>query len=321
MKHAVVTGGAGFIGSHLVHKLYRTGWQVTVIDDLSSGKRSNLEGMPEGVAGAGKVTLVEGTVLDPGLLNACLAGVDLVFHLAALVSVPGSIKDPLATHSVNLTGTLNVLQAAAEGGAGKVVFFSSAAVYGDTEINPQREDLATRPLSPYAVTKLAGEYYGSVFTSVHQLPVVCIRPFNVFGPGQPPDSPYASVIPLFISNVLQGKSPVIFGDGLQTRDFIYVKDVVAAAVLTAERGAPGVYNVGTGQAVTVTQLAEMVLSVIGSPLQPTYREERPGDIKHSRADVTRLNGLGFKPGFTFGQGIEETVRHLRQELRVPSLPA
>ncbi|MFA5309042.1 MAG: SDR family oxidoreductase [Dehalococcoidales bacterium] len=304
MKKVLVTGGAGFIGSHLSRELRERGYRVTILDDLSTGKKENIRGLLDN---AGDVQFVQDSILNSVLLLKLMAGVDYVFHLAAVASVPASIRDPLASHAVNLTGTLNVLQAAVTSRVRKVVLFSSAAVYGDTPVMPQREDMLPMPLSPYAVTKLAGEYYCDVFKKAYRLDTVSLRFFNVYGPRQDPNSQYAAAIPKFITKVLSGQAPVIFGDGGQTRDFIFVRDAAAAAILAAESDAAGVYNVGMGQTVTVNELVRLILDINGKKLEPIYQAARPGDILHSRADTSRLRALGFQPGFNLEKGLRETV--------------
>jgi len=227
MKHAVVTGGAGFIGSHLVHELAVRGYRVTVIDDLSTGKMENIEQVLAQPPQGSFIKFVQDSVTDLSVLQALFRDVDYVFHLAAIASVPRSVEDPIISHEVNLTGTLNVLRAAEQNKVKKVVYISSSAVYGDTPTLPQSEDMVPAPQSPYAVTKLAGEQYCKVFQEVYNLNTIGLRYFNVYGPRQDPDSEYAAVIPKFITRALEGKAPIIFGTGEQTRDFVFVKDAVA----------------------------------------------------------------------------------------------
>src|SRR5438128_539172 len=246
----LVTGGAGFIGSHIAERLVRDGHRVRVLDDFSSGKEANLESF------LGAVEIIQGDIRDVRLLNEASKGVDIVFHEAALGSVPRSVADPLSTHEVNITGTLNVLLAAREAGVKRVVYASSSSVYGETPVLPKREEMTPQPLSPYALSKLVGEHYASVFKHVYNFEVVSLRYFNIFGPRQDPESQYAAVIPRFITALLDGKSPVVYGDGLQSRDFTFVDNVVNANLLAAEaEGAAGqAFNVACGGRYTLLDL-------------------------------------------------------------------
>jgi UDP-glucose 4-epimerase len=306
MVRAVITGGAGFIGSHLASELAGRGYQVIILDDLSTGKKENIESLLAS-SRAGSVRFIQDSVTNLPMLRTLFLSVDYVFHLAAIASVPGSIRDPLSSHEVNLTGTLNVLLAAKENKVKKVVCISSAAVYGDTPVLPQREDMLPNPQSPYAVTKLAAEYYCKVFQEVYNLKTVCLRFFNVYGPRQDPNSQYAAVIPKFISAVLEGKAPVIFGDGKQTRDFVCVKDAVEAAITAAVSCATGIFNIGTGEAVTINELTALIIKVTGKDITPVYREARPGDIKHSLADISRARAFGYRPKYSLEEGLKEIV--------------
>ena len=306
MKKAIVTGGAGFIGSHLAERLVELGHQVIIIDDLSSGKMENMDKVLFGK----KAEFVQGSITDPSLLKRLFTDADYVFHLAAVTSVPRSIDNPQASHEVNVNGTLNVLLAARDNSVKKLVLASSAAVYGDTPTLPQTEDMMPRPLSPYAVAKLVGEYYCQVFTRIYNLPTVCLRYFNVYGPRQDVNSPYAAVIPKFIQEVRRGNAPVIFGDGEQTRDFAFVKDVVEANVLAAQSDISGIFNIGGGESVTINRLAALIVELVGSHVKPIYREPRPGDIKYSLADISRASAFGFKPEYNLKQGLAETIRLL-----------
>jgi UDP-glucose 4-epimerase len=295
-KKAVVTGGAGFIGSHLVEKLVSRGYEVTVIDDLSSGKMVNIEP----VLKTSNVIFVRGSVNDLALLQKLFAGVRYVFHQAAIASVAGSIADPRASHETNLTGTLNVLIAARDNRINKVVFASSAAVYGDNHNLPLAENMIPFPLSPYAVTKLAAEYYCHVFTQVYGLPTVCLRYFNVYGPRQDPDSEYSGVIAKFMKKAVSGVPLIIYGDGEQSRDFIFVRDVIEANMLAAENDASGVFNIGKGEAITINRLAQVVLNVTGSEVGIIHVEAKPGEIKHSLADIYKARQIGFEPVHILG---------------------
>jgi UDP-glucose 4-epimerase len=308
MSKAVVTGGAGFIGSYIVKGLLKRGYHVTVIDNLASGRLSNIGP----VLGDKHFVFVRGSILDLASLRRLFSGVDFVFHQAALPSVPRSVKNPRAFHITNTTGTLNVLLAARDNGIKKVIFASSAAVYGDTPTVPVNEDNVPGPRSPYAVTKLTGEYYCNVFQSIYGLKTVCLRYFNVFGPGQDPGSPYAAVIPLFIKNALVGKALVIFGNGEQTRDFAFVKDVAGANILAAESPASGVFNIGSGEAVAIDYLARIIIRLVGNKtVEIKYKEARPGDILHSVADITRASSFGYHPEHSLEEGLRETISALR----------
>jgi UDP-glucose 4-epimerase len=309
MKSVVVTGGAGFIGSHLVRELASKGYRITILDDLSSGKMENIEELltrpPNGTA----IRFVHNSITRLPVLQELFQEVDYVFHLAAIASVPRSVHDPISSHEVNLTGTLNVLQAAKQNNVKKVVYISSSAVYGDTLILPQHEEMLPAPQSPYAVNKLAGEYYCKVFKEVYDLDTAGLRFFNIYGPRQDPKSDYAAVIPKFITSVLEGKPPVIFGTGEQTRDFVFVRDAVNATILAAESDATGIYNIGVGATITIDDLARLVIKVVGKDLEPVYRESRTGDILHSLSDISRARTFGYSPGFSLEEGLEETIRH------------
>lgn len=311
MKSAVVTGGAGFIGSHLADELARRGYRVIILDDLSTGKKENIEGLLAPSPYAGSVQFIQDSVTNLPVLQA-LFQIDYVFHLAAIANVPRSVQEPLSSHNVNMTGTLNVLLAAKENRAKKVVYFSSSAVYGDTITLPQREGMVPNPQSPYAVTKLAGEHYCKVFQDVYSLNTICLRYFNVYGPRQDPNSQYAAVIPKFISRVLKGKVPIIFGNGEQTRDFVFVRDAVAAAILAAESDATGIFNVAVGKQVSINELAQLVLKVAGKVLEPVHQESRPGDIGHSLADISKARAFGYHPRYSLEEGLKEVVRYMER---------
>lgn len=303
MKKAVVTGGAGFIGSHLAEELAGRGYQVIILDDLSTGKEENIAPLLE----KGSASFVQGSVTDLPWLQKLFQGVDLVFHLAAMASVPQSLADPAACHEINLTGTLNVLLAARDGGAKKVVYASSCAVYGDRQTLPLSEDMPPHPQSPYAVTKLAGEYYCQAFQEVYGLPAVCLRYFNVYGPGQDPDSPYAAVIPRFISRAAEVEPLTIYGDGEQTRDFIFVKDAVAAAILATESQAGGIFNIGSGNGTSLNRLAELIIRLSGSDTGIVHQEPRAGDVKHSLADISKAEKLGYNPASSLEEGLRAII--------------
>ena len=299
---ALVTGGAGFIGSHLVDALASRGDRVRVFDDLSTGKRENLR--PD-------ADLVQASVVDRAALDAAMKGVDVVYHLAAVVSVIQCLKDPVGTNEVNVTGTARVLHAAAAAGVRRVVFASSAAVYGDTPVQPKREDHPPDPLSPYAVAKLAGERLGTTIPGVE---FVALRFFNVYGPRQSPDSQYSAVIPIFLRELEAGRPLPIFGDGGQTRDFTFVKDVVTGLMLAGEApGAGGeVFNLATGRAVSVTDMAHALGRAASRPVELEFRPPRAGEILHSLADVDAARRkLSFKARVPLDEGLAEAVRWFR----------
>jgi len=310
MKKVVVTGGAGFIGSHLAEELARRDYRVIILDDLSTGKVENIEDL----LGKENVEFIKGSITDLPLLRELFRGVDYVFHQAALPSVPRSIENPQASHEVNVNGTLNVLLAAKENSLKKVLYTSSSSVYGDIPTLPKKEDMVPHPLSPYAVTKLAGEYYCQVFYQVYGLPTVCLRYFNVYGPRQDPNSQYAAVIPSFIKRALEGNPPIIFGDGEQTRDFTFVKDAVEASILAVESDACGLFNIAQGERITINELARLVTSIVGKNMEPVHQEPRPGDIRHSLADISRARAFGYEPRCSLKEGLRETIRSFQHEM-------
>jgi UDP-glucose 4-epimerase len=304
MSTVIITGGAGFIGSNLSEELLGRGHQVIILDNLSTGRMSNIEPLLEN-RNAG---FVQGSITNLPLLQKIFSGADYVFHQAALPSVPRSVKNPKASHDVNITGTLNVLIAARDNRVKKVVYASSSSVYGDTPTLPKVEDMVPNPLSPYAVTKLAGEYYCKVFNTIYGLNTVGLRYFNVYGPRQDPNSPYAAVIPIFMANALVGKSPVIFGDGEQSRDFTFVKDVAEANILAAEGDATGIFNIGGSSRITLNHLAELIIKLVGnSAVKPVHKTPRPGDILHSLADISRARTFGYNPKYTLEEGLKVTL--------------
>jgi UDP-glucose 4-epimerase len=335
---AVITGGAGFIGSHIAEELLIRGWRVTVIDDLSTGSLENIQHLlasplsdpaesslassPSSLSKLpsssnfdlsaednGKLQFIHGTITDLPFLQKHFSGIDYIFHEAAIPSVPKSVSDPLSSHEANLTGSLNVLLAARDNQVKKVICASSCAVYGDEPTLPKQEDMAPVPLSPYASTKLGMEYYCRVFSDIYHLSTVCLRYFNVYGSRQSPNSDYAAVIPKFIQRVQNGLAPVIFGDGEQSRDFIFVKDVVGANLLAAEGDARGVFNIGSGQRTSLNQLTRTILELCDrKDIPPIYERERPGDIKHSVADIGRAKSFGFVPKYSLCEGLEELLR-------------
>lgn len=303
----LVTGGAGFIGSNIAAALAARGDRVRVLDDLSTGFEANLDGVG--------CEFVRGDLRDPETVNAAVEGCEIVFHLGALPSVPRSIADPVRSNDVNVLGTLNILEAARHGGARRVVFASSSSIYGDQPHPVKSEDLAPRPMSPYAVSKLAAEKYCQVFHGVYGLETVCLRYFNVFGPRQDPDSPYAAVIPIFTRRVMEGLPPLVNGDGLQSRDFTYVDNVVSGNLLAAEApdAAGLVFNIACGGSISVNTLALEIARLLGrEDLEPVHVPGRSGDVRDSRADIGLASRiLGYRPVVDFEEGLRRTVEHLR----------
>lgn len=299
----LVTGGAGFIGSHIVEHFQNTA-EVVVLDNFRSGFRGNLDGLD--------YRLIEGSVTDPAAVRQAVAGVDYVFHLAAMISVPESMSAPQECVEINTQGTLTVLEEAARAGVKKLCLSSSAAVYGDNPVVPKTEDMLPEPKSPYAITKLDGEYYCRMFHDEGRFKTACMRYFNVFGPRQDPKSQYAAAVPIFIDKAFKNEPITIFGDGEQTRDFVYVKDVVAANVyLAGHPDLTGVYNVGYGQSITVNALARKIVELTGSRSEIRYAPVRPGDVKHSRAAADRLSTAGLKLASRFEEGVGETIGYFR----------
>jgi nucleoside-diphosphate-sugar epimerase len=301
---SVVTGGAGFIGTHLVEYLVAQGNDVLVLDNFSTGSREALEHLH------GSVAVLEGDIRDTELLCEALRGADTVFHLAALVSVAQSVAEPQLTYEVNCTGTVGLLEAARLTGVRRVVQASTCAVYGNTQRLPVRESDPTQPLSPYAAAKLGAEQAGQLYSGLYGLETVALRFFNVYGPRQSPTSSYAAVVPRFIATLLAGDQPTIYGDGGQSRDFIFVEDVVGALVAAA--AAPGisgaVLNVGRGEAATVLELASIIAKLVGTPLAPRFEVARSGEVRHSRADPTALaEHTGFRALYDLRAGLARTV--------------
>jgi len=312
MKRVVVTGGAGFIGSHISFELVNRGCHVIMLDDLSTGKLANIEIILE----RPNVEFVQGSITDITLLQRIFKDVYYVFHQAAIPSVPRSIANPHASHDVNVTGTLNVLIAARDNHVKKVIYASSSSVYGDTPTLPKIENMKPNPQSPYALTKLTGEYYCQIFQQVYGIPTVCLRYFNVYGPRQDPDSEYAAVIPKFISSITNGQGPIIFGDGEQSRDFIYIKDVTEANILAAESDATGIFNIGGGESVTINQLAKLCIKMFSNfCVNPIHEEPRLGDIKDSLADITKAKIFGYSPKYDLEEGLYDTIRTFANEAK------
>jgi len=310
MSVCLVTGGAGFIGSHLVEALLDRGHEVRVVDNLSTGNITNLDPVRE------RIDLLIGDLVDPEVARDAIRGVDVVFHQAALASVPRSIADPWATHQACVSGTLNVLMAARDLGVRRVVYAASSSAYGASERLPKRETDPTLPLSPYAVAKLAGEHYCAAFSHVYGLETVRLRYFNVFGPRQSPESQYAAVIPRFIQAMTAGLSPHIHGDGTQSRDFTFIDDVVQANLRAAE--APGVsgrvYNVACGRRTTLLELVAKINALLGTNIEPIHEAPRPGDVRHSQADITQAQAdLGYQPRMDIDGGLARCVEWFQSQ--------
>ncbi|HTL43977.1 MAG TPA: SDR family oxidoreductase [Vicinamibacterales bacterium] len=303
MAHYLVTGGAGFIGSHLAEELLRRGDSVRVVDNLATGRRSNLDQLKG-------IDFLEGDLADLSVAQRATDGCDYVLHQAAIPSVPRSVKDPITSNRANVDGTLNVLVAAREAGVKRVVFAGSSSAYGNTATLPKHEEMPTRPLSPYALQKVIGEEYLKMFTSLYGLETVTIRYFNVFGPRQDPSSPYSGVISVFATALLDNRSPMIFGDGEQTRDFTYVSNVVDGVLRACEApGASGeVINVATGGRISLNELFRTMRRMIGSSVEPKYAEPRAGDVRDSQADIAKAKRLlGYEPTVSFEVGLQRTV--------------
>jgi UDP-glucose 4-epimerase len=295
----LVTGGAGFIGSHLVEHFQGRG-EVRVLDNLRSGFRHNLAGL--------KHEFIEASILDRNAVRSAVRGVDYVFHLAAMISVPESMSKPVECNEINALGTLIVLEEAARAGVKKFILSSSAAIYGDNPVVPKTETMLAEPKSPYAVTKLDGEFYCKMFTAEGRLQTASLRYFNVFGPRQDPNSQYAAAVPIFIDRAVKNLPITIYGDGGQTRDFIYVKDIVAANVFFAtQSAATGVFNVAYGKSITIKELAHTIVALTGSKSEIKHAPERAGDVKHSLAEVKQMHAAGFAPPGNFPDGLKHTI--------------
>ncbi|HXU65451.1 MAG TPA: SDR family oxidoreductase [Polyangia bacterium] len=302
----LITGGAGFIGSSIARALLARGDRVRIIDNFFSGKRENLADI------AGDVELIEGDIRDEDALARAVRGVEVIFHEAAIPSVPRSLADPMASHEANATGTLKVLSAAKKGGVRRVVYAASSSAYGDTPTLPKVETMRPSPLSPYAVAKLAGEHYCSVFAGAYGLETVSLRYFNVFGPRQDPASEYAAVIPRFITAALAGKGVTVFGDGTQSRDFCFIDNTVeanlAAASAPANAVSGGVFNVACGAATSLNDVVKLVADIVGHTVPIAYAQGRVGDVKHSLADITAARErLGYRGAISFAEGLKRTA--------------
>jgi UDP-glucose 4-epimerase len=305
MEKYVITGGAGFIGSHIAEHLSKEGHQVIVLDSLRTGFEYNLNEL--------NIQFEKGDIRDKDLVEDLIKDANGVFHLAALVSVPESLLSIKECIDINTLGTINILEAARKNTNCKVVLSSSAANYGNNPILPKVETMTPEPMTPYAVTKLDGEFYLKMYNDQWNLPTASLRYFNVFGPRQNPQSAYAAAVPIFINKALQNQSLIIYGDGSQTRDFIFVKDIVKANILASKVGNE-TYNVALGHSTSILELAQKIIEITNSKSQIKFLEERPGDIKHSIANPSKFNELGFKPSYTIENALQETIRYYENEL-------
>jgi nucleoside-diphosphate-sugar epimerase len=318
MTRVLVTGGGGFIGSHLVSRLAAEGYEVRVLDNFATGRRENITDL------GSEVELVEGDLQSYERVHTAVRECEVVFHQGALPSVPRSLQDPLTTNAVNVIGTLNVLLASRDSGVRRIVFASSSSVYGATPELPKREDLPVAPISPYAVTKLAGESYCRSFSEAYGLETVTLRYFNVFGPRQDPLSQYAAVIPRFIEAGLDGAELTIYGDGEQSRDFTYIDNVIEANILAmrSASAAGQVFNAACGERITLNHLVKELGSIMGTELTARHVAPRPGEVRHSLADLSRAaEGLGYKPTVSFAEGLARAVAYFREQAGVRSRAA
>lgn len=314
----LVTGGAGFIGSNLSEELVRRGFKVKVIDNLATGNIKNIEGFRS------KIEFIKGDITDLKLLKSVMKDVDFVLHQAAIPSVQRSLEDPVRTNKANVEGTLKVLITARDCNVKRVVYASSCAIYGNSLILPKKEDMPYNPLSPYACTKMIGEYYCKQFSKLYGLDTISLRYFNVFGPKQNPDSQYAAVIPIFIKKILNNQKPVIFGDGTQTRDFIFVEDVIEANILAmkAKRGSGEIINIACGKQFDLNRLVMMLNKILDRKINPFFTKPKPGDIKHSLADISKAKkNLGYKPKISFEEGLKKTVKYYEDKLVASLTPS
>ncbi len=302
----LITGGAGFIGSHIA-EYFQGKAEVRILDNLRSGHLENLNRL--------NVEFIEGDIRDRLAVAAAMQGVDYVFHLAAMISVPESMTKIIECIDINNTGMLIVLEEAAKAGVKKLCFSTSAAIYGDNPEVPKRETMFPEPKSPYAITKLDGEYYCKMFTDTGRLQTACLRYFNVFGPRQDPKSAYAAAVPIFTAKAVANEPLTIFGDGEQTRDFIFVKDIVAANVFMATHEFTGVYNIAYGGRITINDLAKEIIAQTGSSSEIVHLPERAGDVKHSMAAIDKLKATGFRPTYNFAEGMKQTVEFFKNKAK------
>jgi len=309
MSKYLITGGAGFIGSHIVEELVKRGHEVRVVDNFLTGKRENIEPFLD------KIEFIEEDIRDYNTCQRAVHGVNFVLHQAALPSVPRSVEDPLLTNEINVKGTLNLLLASSRAKVKRFVYASSSSVYGDDPHLPKKEEMEGNPLSPYALTKLVGEKYCQVFSRIYDLSTVCLRYFNIFGPRQDPFSQYAAVIPTFINKMLEGEKPAIFGDGEQSRDFTFVANVVEANILASETAnvSGEIFNIGCGEKTTVNSLAAKIGEILSTDIKPIYDKPRPGDIRHSIGDISKARKiLKYEALYTLREGLERAVHWYRE---------
>ncbi len=308
----LITGGAGFIGSNIARRLAGEGESVRIIDNFSTGKRKNIEDI------SSKTELIDGDIRDTETVLKAVKDIDFIIHQAALPSVPRSVKDPITSNEVNVTGTLKLLNAAKDAEIKRFVYASSSSVYGDTPFLPKKEDMPPNPQSPYAVTKLTGEYYCAVFYKVYELPTVSLRYFNVFGPYQDPESQYAAVIPRFINAILNQNNPTVYGDGEQSRDFTFIENVVEANILSCknDRASGKIFNIACGNRYTINKLIAEISAITGINANPVFIESRRGDIKHSLADISSAReAINYKPKVDFKDGLKKTVEWFRNNFK------
>jgi len=309
----IITGGSGFIGSHIVETLLQNNEHIIVLDNLATGKIQNIIPFLENK----NLEFIKGSITDLSLLNKLFKDVDGIFHEGAIPSVQRSVEDPIASNEANITGTLNVLVAARDAGIRKVVFAASSSAYGDTPTLPKVETMPANPLSPYALTKYTCEQYCYLFSKLYGLQTACLRYFNVYGPRQNPESNYAAVIPKFITTILRNESPIIHGDGLTSRDFTFVNDVVQANLKAMQSDAQGVYNIAYGQGTTLNELAHMIMDITDNQVDIRYDDPRVGDVKHSLADITKAqSSFGYAPEYSIRKGLEVTIEWFKNQSRI-----
>lgn len=311
MAKYLVTGGAGFIGSHITEELIKRGEEVRVLDNFLTGKRENIAPF------LSDIDLIEGDIRDFSQCQKAVKGIDYVLHQAALPSVPRSVSDPITSNEINITGTLNMLTASKEEGIKSFVFASSSSVYGDAQRLPKKEGNEGNPLSPYALGKLTGEQYCRIFSQLYGFNTVCLRYFNIFGPRQDPFSQYAAAIPNFVTKILKSENPIIYGDGEQSRDFTFVSNVVEANLLAsqAQNVSGEVFNIACGSRTTVNVLVDEIKTVLGKDIPSNFTDPRPGDVRHSHADISRaVEKLNYKPLITFKEGLEKTISWYKENM-------